>query len=121
MFGEEEGISENLTGRNSRWRSDECGRAVRSGRGSNLSSGASEFSRKRNLKEGEEWMRWWIMRLPTPFIWWRDKKWYRGGEMVDGEWSYSMLPFRGEERKGQHLFQKGKGACETALGSHMYW
>jgi hypothetical protein len=25
---------------------------------------------------------------------------YRGGEMVNGEWSYSMLPFQEEERKG---------------------
>jgi hypothetical protein len=24
---------------------------------------------------------------------------------------------RGNERKGKHLFQKGKGACEVALGS----
>jgi hypothetical protein len=37
--------------------------------------------------------------------------------MVDGEWSYSMLPFQGE-RKGQRLFSKGKGACEMTLGFH---
>jgi hypothetical protein len=47
-----------------------------------------------------------------------EERWYRGGEMVDGEWSYSMLPFQGEESKGQRLFQKGKGACKVAFGSH---
>jgi hypothetical protein len=30
--------------------------------------------------------------------------------MVDGEWSYSILLFQREERKG-------KGACEVTLGS----
>jgi hypothetical protein len=29
-----------------------------------------------------------------------------------------MLLFRGEERMGQHTFQKGKGAHEVTLGSH---
>jgi hypothetical protein len=28
-----------------------------------------------------------------------------------------MLPFQGEERKGQCLFSKGKGVCETTLDS----
>jgi hypothetical protein len=53
---------------------------------------------------------WWrIMRLPTPFIGWRrEERWYRGGEMVNGEWIYSILKF-----------WKGKGACEEALGSRV--
>jgi hypothetical protein len=29
-----------------------------------------------------------------------------------------MLPFQGEERKGQHPFWKEKKACEAALDSH---
>jgi hypothetical protein len=34
------------------------------------------------------------MRLPTSFIWQRrEGRWYRGGEMVNGEWSYAMLSF----------------------------
>jgi hypothetical protein len=40
---------------------------------------------------------------------------YRGGETVNGKWSYLMLPFQGEERKGQHPFRKGKGVDEAAL------
>jgi hypothetical protein len=57
--------------------------------------------------------------VPNAFIGWRrEGGWFRGGELVDSEWSYSMLPFRGEERKLQHPFQNGKRACEVALGSH---
>jgi hypothetical protein len=42
------------------------------------------------------------MRLSMPFIGQRrEGRWYREGETVDGEWSYSMLLFWGEERKGQ--------------------
>jgi hypothetical protein len=46
-----------------------------------------------------------------------------GGEMVSwrkngrGEWSYSMISFRGNERKEQHPFRKGKGACGAAVCS----
>jgi hypothetical protein len=71
MLGEEEGLSGDLTGCSSGWRSDGCGRAVRSGGSGDLSSGESEFWRKRNPKEGREWMRRRIVRLPTPFIMWR--------------------------------------------------
>jgi hypothetical protein len=56
MLGEENGFSGDLTGRSSRQQSDGCARAVRSGSGGNLSSDESEFLRKRNLKEGREWM-----------------------------------------------------------------
>jgi hypothetical protein len=52
MLGEEDGLSEDLTGRSSGWRSDECGRATRSGDGGDLSSSESEFLCKRNSKEG---------------------------------------------------------------------
>jgi hypothetical protein len=38
--------------------------------------------------------------------------------MTGGEWCSSMLPFLGEERKGQRPFWKGKGAFMTALVSH---
>jgi hypothetical protein len=51
-----------------------------------------------------------------PFIAGGEGRRYRGGEMVDDEWSYLMLPFW-RERKGQHPFRKGKGARETTLGS----
>jgi hypothetical protein len=88
---------------------------VKSGGGNDLSSGENELLHKRNPKEGREWMRQQIMRLPTPFIW--QRRGYREGETVDSEWSYSMFSFHGEERKGQRLFWKGKGACEVALGS----
>jgi hypothetical protein len=45
------------------------------------------------------------MRLPTPFIWQRrEERWYRGREMIDSEWSFSILLFHGEERKGHRLF-----------------
>jgi hypothetical protein len=74
---------------------------VRSGSGNDLSSGENEFLHKRNPKKGGEWMWWRIMRLTTTFIWQRREGIrYRGGEMVNGEWSYSMLPFQEEERKG---------------------
>jgi hypothetical protein len=97
-----------------------CGWAVRSGSGGALSSDKSEFLHKRNAKENEEWMWQWIMRLLTPFIGqMREGRLYRGGETVHGEWSYSMLKFRREERKERRLFQKEKGGCEMALGSHV--
>jgi hypothetical protein len=116
---EEEGLSGDLTGRSSRRQGNGCSRAARSGSNNDLSSSESKFLRKRNPKEGGESMRQWIMRLPTHFIGRRrEGRWYRGWEMVDSKLSYSMLPFSGEERKGQHPFQKGKGACEAAPGSH---
>jgi hypothetical protein len=118
MLGEEEGLSGNLTSRSSGRQSDGCDRAARSGNDNDLSSGENEFWHKRNPKEGGEWMRQRIMRLLTPFIWQRrEGKQYCGGETVDGEWSYSILSFQGEERKGWRLFWKGKGASEVALGS----
>jgi hypothetical protein len=52
-------------------------------------------------------MRRWIVRLPVPFIERRREK------------SFSMLQFQRKERKGQHLFRKGKGARGAALGSRM--
>jgi hypothetical protein len=53
-----------------------------------LSSGESKFLCKRNPKEGGERMQERIMRLPTAFIGRRREwRWYRGGEMVDEEWS----------------------------------
>jgi hypothetical protein len=58
MLGEEEGLSEDLTGRSSGQRSDGCGRTVRSGGGDDLSSDESEFLHKRNSRKGREWM-WW--------------------------------------------------------------
>jgi hypothetical protein len=65
-------------------------------------------------------MRWWIMRLPTSFIGQiREGRRYRRGEMVDGLWGYSMLPFWEEEREGKCPFRKGKGAYEAALGSRV--
>jgi hypothetical protein len=40
------------------------------------------------------------MALPTPFIGRRrEGRQYRGGKIVNGEWSYSMLSFQREERK----------------------
>jgi hypothetical protein len=35
--------------------------------------------------------------------------------MTRDEWSSSILPFQGEERKGQHLFQKRKGARRALM------
>jgi hypothetical protein len=53
------------------------------------------------------------MRFSMPFIGRkREGRWYREGEMIEGEWSSSMLLFWVEERKGQRSFQKGKGACD---------
>jgi hypothetical protein len=53
------------------------------------------------------------MRFSMPFIGRkREERWYREGEMIEGEWSSSMLLFWVEERKGQCSFQKGKGACD---------
>jgi hypothetical protein len=46
-----------------------CSQKARSGSGNDLSFGENEFLRKTNLKEGGEWMRRRIIRLPTPFIW----------------------------------------------------
>jgi hypothetical protein len=118
MIGEKEGLSRDLTGRSSGRQSDGCDRAV-SGSSNSLSSNESKFLCKRNPKECGEWMWRWIMRLPIPFIGRRrEGRWYHGGESVDGEWSYSMFLIHGEERKEQHPFQEGKGACEAALGSH---
>jgi hypothetical protein len=65
-------------------------------------------------------MQWQTMILSVPFIGRkRERRRYHGGETTDDEWSYSMLPFQREERKGQHLFWKGKGACEATLGYHV--
>jgi hypothetical protein len=66
MLGEEEGFFGDLIGRTSRRHSDGCGRTTRSGGGGNMSSGESEFLRKRNLKEGRELMWRRIVRLSTP-------------------------------------------------------
>jgi hypothetical protein len=77
MLGEEEGPSGDLTGRSSGRQSDGCDRTMRSGGDGDLSLDKSEFLRKRNTKEGGEWMCQCIMRLPTPFIGWR-----RVGETV---------------------------------------
>jgi hypothetical protein len=66
MLGEEDGLFGDLTGRSSGWRSNRCGRAARSGSGSDLSSGESEFIRKINVKEDGEWMWHQIMKLPAP-------------------------------------------------------
>jgi hypothetical protein len=44
------GALRDLTGRSSEWRSDRCGRATRSSGNNDLSSGESEFLRKRNPK-----------------------------------------------------------------------
>jgi hypothetical protein len=72
--------------------------------------------RKRNSKEDNEWMHQQIIRLPTSFIGRRrEGRRYRAGEMVHIEWSYSMLSFWREERKGHHPFQKEKGGCEKTL------
>jgi hypothetical protein len=91
---EEQGLSEDLIGRNSGQRSDGCGHVTRSGGGCDLRSDESEFLRKTNTNEGREWMQRQIMRLLTPFIGRRREGIrYSGGETVDDEWSYSMLPF----------------------------
>jgi hypothetical protein len=57
MLGEEEGLFGHLTGHRSEQRSDRCGQVARSGGSGNLSFDESEFLRKRNPKEGREWMR----------------------------------------------------------------
>jgi hypothetical protein len=57
MIGEEEGFSEDLTGRSSGRQSNGCGRTVRSGSDNDLSSSENEFLYKRNSKEGGELMR----------------------------------------------------------------
>jgi hypothetical protein len=38
----------------------------------------------------------------------REERQCHGGEMVGGKWSSSMLPFRGEDRKGSTRFRRGK-------------
>jgi hypothetical protein len=108
MLGEEEGLSRDITDHSSGWQSDGCGQAVRSGGGSDLSSGENEFLHKRNPKECEKWMWWWIVRLLVPFIGWREGRRCCGGETIDSEWSFLMLPFQGEERKGQRPVSKGE-------------
>jgi hypothetical protein len=53
---------------------------------------------------------------PTPFMGHRrEGRWCRGGEMTRDEWSSSILSFQGEERKGQRLFQKRKGARRALM------
>jgi hypothetical protein len=51
MLEEKEGLSEDLTSRSLERQSDRCGQVMRSGSDSDLSSGQSEFLRKRNSKE----------------------------------------------------------------------
>jgi hypothetical protein len=63
MLGEEDGLSEYLTGRILGQRSDGYDRVTRSGGGGDLSS--DEFLRKRNPKEDEQWMRQRIVWLLT--------------------------------------------------------
>jgi hypothetical protein len=57
MIGLEEGLSEDLTGRSSGWRSHGCGRVAMIGGGGNISFGKSEFLCKRTPMKGGEWMR----------------------------------------------------------------
>jgi hypothetical protein len=38
----------------------------------------------------------------------REERRCHGGEMTSGKWSSSMLPFRGEDRKGITHFRRGK-------------
>jgi hypothetical protein len=49
----------------------------------------------------------------------QEKSKVRQGMDAAGKWrvEFLMLPFQGEERKGQCLFSKGKGVCETTLDS----
>jgi hypothetical protein len=63
MLGEEEGLSGDLTGCSPGRQSNGCCQATRSGSSSDLSSTESDFMRKRNPKEGGEWMRRRIMRF----------------------------------------------------------
>jgi hypothetical protein len=63
----EEGLSRDLIGHSSGWWSDGCGRAMRSGGGGELSSDEYEFLRKRNPKEGGEWMRQQNCEAPDHF------------------------------------------------------
>jgi hypothetical protein len=58
---------------------------ARTGSDDDLSSGQSEFLRKRNPNEGGELIRRWIMMLLVPFIGQRRGRWYRDGETVDDE------------------------------------
>jgi hypothetical protein len=118
MLGEEEGLSRDLNGRSSgRW-SNECSRAVRRGGSDDLSSDESEFLRKETERKGGMDA---VADYKAPNAIYRREKggetvpWR--GEMVNDEWSYSMLLFWEGERKEQHLIQKGKGACEATLGS----
>jgi hypothetical protein len=94
MLGEEEGLFGVLNNRSPRRQSNRCCQVARSGSDSDLSSAKSEFMRKRNPNECRKliWQR--IMRLLMPFRGRRrEGRRYHGGEMVDGEWRYSMLPF----------------------------
>jgi hypothetical protein len=86
MLREEEGLSGDFTiHRSGRWR-DRCGWAVRSGGNGDLSSSERGFLHKRNSKEGGEWMRRSIMRLPMTFIGRKSEgTWYRGGEIFDSK------------------------------------
>jgi hypothetical protein len=86
MLGEEEGLFGDLTDCSLGQRSDGCNRAARSDCSGDLSSGESEFLHKINTQEDG--------RLLVPFVARRrEGRWYRGGEIIDSEWSYSMLPF----------------------------
>jgi hypothetical protein len=119
LLGEEEGLFEDLISRSSGRRSDGCRPVVRSGSDGDLSFGNSKFFQNSNPKEGGEWMRRQIMRLLTPFIKGeREGRQCGGGETASDEWSSSMLLFRVEERKGQRLFRKGKGARGVTLDFH---
>jgi hypothetical protein len=61
-------------------------------------------------------MQRWIMGLSVPFIGWRrEGRWYHREEMVNSEWSYLMFSFRGEERKGQRRFKRGKENARPLL------
>jgi hypothetical protein len=49
------------------------------------------------------------MRLPFPSIGRRRVgRWCRGGETINDKWSYSMLPFVREERRGSTHFGRKK-------------
>jgi hypothetical protein len=92
--------------------------AARSGGVDDLNSDESELFHKRNPMEGGEQMWWWIVKLPSSFIGRRwEVSWCRGGETAGGEWNSSMLPFQGEDGKGQDPFQKSKGARGATLCS----
>jgi hypothetical protein len=92
-----------------RRQSDVCGRAVRSGSGGDLRSGKSKFLCKRNPKEDGECMWWWIIRLSTLFVGLRrEKRQYCGGETINDEWSYLILPFQKKEKGAAFILKWGK-------------